>query len=32
MCCRPMVGDNANLAITFNGEIYNFPTLRAKLA
>src|SRR5690349_18170388 len=28
---QPMVNDDGNLVISFNGEIYNFPSLRAKL-
>jgi asparagine synthase (glutamine-hydrolysing) len=28
---QPMLSDDGKLAITFNGEIYNFPALRAEL-
>ncbi len=28
---QPMVGDNGNLIIVFNGEIYNFPAIRRSL-
>lgn len=28
---QPMAGDNGNLVVVFNGEIYNFPALRAEL-